>query len=66
MMMQLDDLLHENDGGHEVSDESGEGDDALDHALYPEGEDLDQVEAVRTVLKHTIVLLDCYITTTGS
>ena len=65
-MITLDDLLHENDGGNEVSDEPGEGDDALDHALDPEGEDLDEVEAVRTVLKHTIVLLDCYITSTGS
>ncbi len=45
-------LLHENDGRHEVGDETGEGDDALNHALDPEGEDLDQVEAVRSVLEH--------------
>jgi len=45
-------LLHENDGRHEVGDETGEGDDALDYALDPEGENLDQVEPVGSILEH--------------
>jgi hypothetical protein len=43
-------LLHEDDGGDDVGDEAGEGDDTLDHALDPKGEDLDQVMAILAVL----------------
>ena len=58
-MRKPDHLLHENDGRHKVGDESGEGDDALDHALDPEGKDLDQVEAVCSILKHNDY--DCFL-----
>ena len=44
------DSLHEDDGGHEVCDEAGEGDDALHDALDPEREDLDQVVPAPPVL----------------
>jgi hypothetical protein len=46
-----EDLLHEDDGRDDVGDEAGEGDDALDHPLDPEGEDLDEVVAILSVLQ---------------